>query len=88
MTSPAHMKRIGDLARIVGGGTPSKKNPSYWRGSIPWVSPKDMKRWEIHDAIDHELSGLDPAAIPTSPGHGAGPAATAASVAAAETAGA
>lgn len=44
---------VGELVDAVGGGTPSKKNPSYWSGPIPWVSPKDMKRWEIDDAIDH-----------------------------------
>jgi type I restriction enzyme S subunit len=25
------------------GGTPSKSNPQFWGGDIPWVSPKDMK---------------------------------------------
>jgi len=38
---------------IVGGGTPSKANAVYWMGPIPWVSPKDMKRWLIDDAEDH-----------------------------------
>ena len=38
---------------IVGGGTPSKANAAYWTGPIPWVSPKDMKRWLIDDAEDH-----------------------------------
>ncbi|HVF27427.1 MAG TPA: restriction endonuclease subunit S [Pyrinomonadaceae bacterium] len=28
---------------IVGGGTPSTNNQAYWKGHIPWVSPKDMK---------------------------------------------
>jgi len=37
---------------IQGGGTPSKENPSYWNGDIPWVSPKDMKQKEIIDTID------------------------------------
>jgi len=39
--------------RIVGGGTPSTLNAAYWSGPIPWVSPKDMKRWIIEDAQDH-----------------------------------
>ncbi|MBV1759068.1 MAG: restriction endonuclease subunit S [Dethiosulfatibacter sp.] len=25
----------------LGGGTPSKQNPSYWNGNIPWMSVKD-----------------------------------------------
>lgn len=28
-------------------------NPDYWGGQIPWVSPKDMKRSRLWDAIDH-----------------------------------
>ena len=35
-----------------GGGTPSKDNLEYWNGSIPWVSPKDMKSFWITDAED------------------------------------
>jgi type I restriction enzyme, S subunit len=27
----------------TGGGTPSKQNPSYWNGSIPWASVKDIQ---------------------------------------------
>ena len=36
-----------------GGGTPSKGNSAYWNGTIPWVSPKDMKFEIIHDTEDH-----------------------------------
>lgn len=39
--------------RLIGGGTPSKANSTYWMGPTPWVSPKDMKRWLIDDAEDH-----------------------------------
>jgi len=39
--------------RIYGGGTPSKSHPEYFEGSIPWVSPKDMKSDVIADSIDH-----------------------------------
>ncbi len=38
---------------IRGGGTPSKADPFYWDGKIPWITPKDMKVRGLHDAIDH-----------------------------------
>lgn len=28
--------------KIIGGGTPSKSNSSYWNGTIPWASVKDL----------------------------------------------
>jgi type I restriction enzyme S subunit len=31
------------IAANTGGGTPSKQNPSYWNGSIPWASVKDIQ---------------------------------------------
>jgi type I restriction enzyme S subunit len=35
---------LGKLGTWMGGGTPSKANAAFWiNGSIPWVSPKDMK---------------------------------------------
>lgn len=35
--------RLGDLLlSIRSGGTPSKQNPSYWDGDIPWASVKDL----------------------------------------------
>lgn len=42
-----------DLCVIGGGATPSKAKSAYWEGSIPWVSPKDMKIDLIADAQDH-----------------------------------
>lgn len=52
---PAHWAGIplGYLIRFNSGGTPNKANEGYWDGSIPWVSPKDMKVVEIGDAEDH-----------------------------------
>jgi len=44
---------LGELATLTSGGTPSKSRPDYWEGDLPWVSPKDMKRDLINDAIDH-----------------------------------
>ena len=44
----------GELGDWRGGGTPSKSNEAFWKaGTIPWVSPKDMKRQFISDAEDH-----------------------------------
>lgn len=53
--APASWKRrrLKFLVNFVGGATPSKEQPEYWNGDIPWVSPKDMKSAEISDAQDH-----------------------------------
>lgn len=45
---------LRDLGEWSGGGTPSKSVSSFWcGGSIPWVSPKDMKVSVISDSMDH-----------------------------------
>lgn len=31
------------IASNTGGGTPSKQNPHYWNGPIPWASVKDVQ---------------------------------------------
>ena len=36
------VKPIGKLADVVGGGTPSTKEPTYWDGSHHWATPKDL----------------------------------------------
>jgi type I restriction enzyme S subunit len=41
------------LASSSGGLTPSKDNMDFWGGAIPWVSPKDMKRFVLHGSEDH-----------------------------------
>ena len=33
---------MGDIADIVGGGTPSTGNPSYWDGDIDWYAPAEI----------------------------------------------
>ena len=44
--------RFSDFGTWIGGGTPSKANPRFWNGLIPWVSPKDMKTKVIRETID------------------------------------
>jgi type I restriction enzyme S subunit len=52
---PAHweVSKLKYLASFSGGGTPSRDNPRFWNGSIPWISPKDMKAETIEDAEEH-----------------------------------
>lgn len=48
------------LVRFLSGGTPDKGNADFWSGgTIPWVSPKDMKVDRINDSEDH----ITPAAL-------------------------
>ena len=37
---------LGAFADVVGGGTPSTNEPSYWGGDIAWITPKDLSRLE------------------------------------------
>ncbi len=64
---PAHwdVKKLKYCFQFKSGGTPSKNNLDYWQGgTIPWVSPKDMKSFFINDSIDKitELALIDNAA--------------------------
>ena len=44
---------LKSLCQIRHGGTPSKANAAFWDGTIPWVSPKDMKSSVLSDSSDH-----------------------------------
>lgn len=36
-------KRVDELVRVVGGGTPARGESAYWRdGGIPWITPTDL----------------------------------------------
>lgn len=44
---------LGEIGEWFGGGTPSKANKKLWEnGTIPWVSPKDMKTRVIRESQD------------------------------------
>lgn len=55
-------KEIRQLGTVVGGGTPSRDVPSFWRGTIPWVTPGEVSGNAakfLHDTNDHiSASGL------------------------------
>ena len=41
-TSSWEQRKLGDVATIVGGGTPSTNNDAYWDGDIDWYSPAEL----------------------------------------------
>ena len=45
--------KLSALGKFKGGATPSKANPDFWTGAIPWVSPRDMKVDYVCDARLH-----------------------------------
>ena len=42
--------RLGEVAETKSGGTPSRDNPSYYIGSIPWLKSGELNDDEIIDA--------------------------------------
>lgn len=49
------VKTVQDLAKVVGGGTPSTKEPTFFaqKGTaIPWLTPKDLSGYS-HKYISH-----------------------------------
>lgn len=41
-TDPWEQRKLGEVANIVGGGTPSTSNPEYWNGSVDWYTPAEI----------------------------------------------
>lgn len=37
-----HEVRVGDVAKVVGGGTPPSADDDNFGGDVPWVTPKDL----------------------------------------------
>jgi type I restriction enzyme S subunit len=44
------VKRLGELASISAGGTPSRANAHYWDGNIPWVTTSEVNFYTITHA--------------------------------------
>jgi type I restriction enzyme S subunit len=38
---------LGELATVSAGGTPSRAQPQYWNGSIPWVTTSELDFYTI-----------------------------------------
>lgn len=53
---PSHwrLSSLGEsLAAIIGGGTPSRDNPAFWGGDVPWLTVKDMRGRRPANAQEH-----------------------------------
>ena len=44
-------KRLGDVADIIGGGTPDTSVKEYWNGNIPWFTPTEIKYKFAGDSV-------------------------------------
>lgn len=55
-------REVRQLGTVIGGGTPSRDVPSFWRGTIPWVTPGEVSGNAtklLYDTNDHiSASGL------------------------------
>lgn len=58
--------KIADCGRWVSGGTPRKSEPQYWGGTIPWISAKSLKTFELSDSEDRvtELGAEEVTLVP------------------------
>ena len=41
-TNDWEQRKLGEIAKVIGGGTPSTKNSDYWNGNINWYSPTEI----------------------------------------------
>ena len=52
MNSEWQVFRLGEVTSCSSGSTPSKLNPKFWGGDVPWVSAKDMKAFYLYGSED------------------------------------
>lgn len=43
-------EKIGLITKVTSGGTPSRSNPSYWGGTIPWIKTGELLDGNIEDS--------------------------------------
>ena len=43
---------IEEVSSVSSGGTPSRKNESYWNGNIPWVTTAEVQFKIIEDTAE------------------------------------
>lgn len=60
-TGDWEQKRIGDIADIIGGGTPSTSISEYWDGDIDWYAPAEINNQTYVECSVRKITkmGLD-----------------------------
>jgi type I restriction enzyme S subunit len=46
-------KKIGQVAEVTSGGTPSREIATYWGGNIPWVTSGELLDGDIYETEQH-----------------------------------
>jgi type I restriction enzyme S subunit len=60
---------IGDLADVIGGSTPSTKEPAYWEGGTHyWATPKDLSGLRVPVLLETERKITDAGLVQISSG--------------------
>jgi len=45
--------KLKEIAKIIGGGTPRRNNPKYWKdGNIPWLTPSELEGDKVNYVLD------------------------------------
>jgi len=57
------IKKLGEVCKLIGGGTPSKKNEKFYTGNIYWATVRDMK---VDIITDTELKITNEAVLKSS----------------------
>ena len=57
-TNDWERKKLGDVAEIVGGGTPSTTKDNYWNGTINWYTPAEIGDKIFIDNSQRKITNL------------------------------
>jgi hypothetical protein len=65
-----HLKApLDSITKVTAGGTPSRENPAYWNGTIPWVKTGELLDGDIsssaefitHEGVENSSAKIFPA---------------------------
>ncbi len=46
-------KRVGEIAKVTAGGTPSTLKDEFWGGEIPWMNSGELNLKRVYDVQNH-----------------------------------
>ena len=57
-TGDWEQRKLGEIAEIIGGGTPSTNHPEYWDGNINWYTPAEINEQIYVDESERKITDL------------------------------